>query len=122
MTTPATMQKRRELAHFIETALAPESAVQGVIGIGSIASGLARPDSDIDALVFLEPFDLYEFKWRPADGTFHSSFSAGPGLCLAGWPARRDAGRLAGRRSGRSHRQPDRRADGLSAAVRTARH
>jgi hypothetical protein len=84
MTTSATMQKRHELARFIETALAPDPAVQGVIGIGSIASGQSRPDSDIDALVFLEPFDLYavpaEFKWRPADGTFHSIFSAGPGL------------------------------------------
>ena len=38
MTTPATIQKRRELAHFIATALAPEPAVQGVIGEAFIRS------------------------------------------------------------------------------------
>ena len=63
---------------FIERELVPEPAVQAVIGIGSIASGLARPDSDIDTIIFLDPFDWYilpaEFKWRPADGSFHSIF------------------------------------------------
>jgi hypothetical protein len=84
MITPATLQKRQELMHFIELELAPEPAVQAVIGIGSIASGLARPDSDIDAIVFLDPFDAYiipaEFVWLPADRTFHSIFSEAPGL------------------------------------------
>jgi hypothetical protein len=64
---------------FIESKLVPKPAVQAVIGIGSIASGLARPDSDIDAIIFLDPFDWYtvpaEFKWRPADNSFHSIFS-----------------------------------------------
>ena len=64
---------------FIEHELASEAAVQAVIGIGSIASGFARPDSDIDAIVFLDPFDWYiipaEFQWREADHTFHSIFS-----------------------------------------------
>jgi hypothetical protein len=50
-----------------------------VVGIGSIATGRARPDSDIDAFVFLDPLDLFvvpaEFIWRPSDGTFHSIFS-----------------------------------------------
>lgn len=86
MITPATIQKRRELALFIEAVLAPDPAVQGVVGIGSIASGLCRPDSDIDALVFLEPFDWYvvpaEFKWRPSDGSFHSIFSADAAGCI----------------------------------------
>jgi hypothetical protein len=58
----------------------PEPAVQAVLGIGSIASGLARPDSDIDAVVFLDPFDQYivpaEFKWCPSDNSFHSIFQA----------------------------------------------
>jgi len=64
---------------FIEHELVPEPTVQAVIGIGSIASGLARPDSDIDAIVFLDPFDRYivpaEFIWRPSDNSFHSIFS-----------------------------------------------
>jgi hypothetical protein len=84
MATPATAQKRAELLLFIERALVHEPAVRAVVGIGSLASGLARPDSDIDAIVFLEPFDPYivpaEFKWLPADGSFHSIFSAQPGL------------------------------------------
>lgn len=52
--------------------------MQAIVGIGSIASGLARPDSDIDAMIFLDPFDLYiipaESKWYPSDGSFHSIF------------------------------------------------
>lgn len=64
---------------FIERELEPEPAVQAVVGIGSIASGLARQDSDIDAIVFLDPFNWYiipaEFKWCPADNTFHSIFN-----------------------------------------------
>ncbi|RPJ45274.1 MAG: hypothetical protein EHM21_09520, partial [Chloroflexi bacterium] len=84
MATPAVIQKRQELMNFIEVELAPEPAVQAVIGIGSIASGLARADSDIDAIVFLDPWDAYiipaEFIWRPADRTFHSIFSSEPGL------------------------------------------
>ena len=79
LTTSATLQKRQDLMVFIERELAPEPAVQAVIGIGSIASGLARQDSDIDAIVFLDPFDWYivpaEFKWRLADKTFNSIFN-----------------------------------------------
>jgi hypothetical protein len=78
MITPATTQKRQDLRVFIERELVPEPAVQAVVGIGSIASGLAQPDSDIDAIIFLDPVDWYivpaEFKWRPADGSFHSIF------------------------------------------------
>ena len=69
---------------FIERELVPEPAVQAVIGIGSIASGLARPDSDIDAIIFLDPFDWYivpaEFKWCPSDNSFHSIFNQVSGL------------------------------------------
>ena len=69
---------------FIERELVPEPAIRGVIVIGSVASGLARPGSDIDAIIFLDPFDWYivpaEFKWRPSDSSFHSIFSQEPGL------------------------------------------
>jgi len=77
--TPATIEKRKQLETFIERVLAPEPAVIAVVGIGSIASGHMRPDSDIDAIIFLEPYDLYiapaEAIWRPQDNTFHSIFA-----------------------------------------------
>ena len=76
--TPATLRKRRDLTAFVERVLAPEPAVQAVIAIGSVANGRARPDSDIDALVFFDPYDETivpaEFTWRPVDGSFHSIF------------------------------------------------
>jgi hypothetical protein len=88
MITPATQQKRQDLLTFIEQELAPYAAVQAVIGVGSIATGLARPDSDIDAVIFLDPIDPYivpaEFIWRPSDRTFHSIFSREPGVQEAG--------------------------------------
>jgi hypothetical protein len=69
---------------FIERALVSEPAVQAVVGIGSIASVLSRPGSDIDAILFFDPLDLYivpaEFYWRPVDGSFHSIFSKEPGV------------------------------------------
>lgn len=76
--TPATLEKRRDLSAFVERVLAPEPAVQAVVAIGSVATGRARPDSDIDAVLFLDPYDEYivpaESKWCPADGSFHSIF------------------------------------------------
>jgi hypothetical protein len=76
--TPATLQKRRDLTAFVQRVLAPEPAVRAVIAIGSVATGRARPDSDIDAVLFLDPYDVFivpaEFKWCPADGSFHSIF------------------------------------------------
>lgn len=82
MIDAATARKRRDLEAFVARVLAPEPAVQAVIAIGSIASGLARPDSDIDAVLFLDPCDLYiapaEAIWRPSDGSFRSIFSAEP--------------------------------------------
>ena len=54
-------------------------SIQGVVVIGSVAKGIARANSDIDAVVFLDPFDLYaipaEFQWQPDNGTFHGIFS-----------------------------------------------
>ena len=59
---------------FVERELAPEMAVRGVVVTGSVASGLARPDSDIDAIVFLDPFDWYvipaESCWCPPMAVF----------------------------------------------------
>jgi hypothetical protein len=77
--TPSTEEKRQQLLTFIDQILAPEEAVKGVVGIGSIASGQMHPDSDIDAVIFLDPYDLFivpaESKWNPADHTFHSIFT-----------------------------------------------
>lgn len=79
MATPVTLQKRQDFSSFIAEVLSPHPAVQGIVGIGSIASGHARPDSDIDAVIFLEPYDLYvvpaESFWYRPDGTFHSIFN-----------------------------------------------
>lgn len=77
--TPATELKRKELQIFIERVLAPQPAVQAVVGIGSIATGNMRHDSDIDVVVFFDPMDWYiipaEFYWLPFDGTFHTIFT-----------------------------------------------
>ena len=74
-----TEQKRTELTRYIQQEVIPEPSVQGVVAIGSVAKGTARADSDIDAVVFLKPFDLYalpaEFKWQPDQGTYHGIFS-----------------------------------------------
>lgn len=76
--TPATEEKRQQFQHFIDQILAPEDAVKGVVGIGSIASGQMHSESDIDAVVFLNPFDHFiapaESIWNPIDGSFHSIF------------------------------------------------
>ena len=75
---PATQSKRKELSTFIQQEVIRETSVQGVVVIGSVAKGIARADSDIDAVVFLDPFDLYaipaEFKWRSSDRSFHGIF------------------------------------------------
>ncbi|MAT98913.1 MAG: hypothetical protein CL608_17350 [Anaerolineaceae bacterium] len=63
----------------MEKVLLPETAVQAAVGIGSIATGRMRPDSDIDIILFLDPYDLYivpaEAIWLEADDSFHSIFS-----------------------------------------------
>jgi hypothetical protein len=84
MITPDTAQKRQQLTEFIRRVLEPEPAVQAVIGIGSIATGQMRPGSDIDAIIFFEPYEPYivpaESIWLPEDGSFHSIFSKEPGV------------------------------------------
>lgn len=78
MTEAILEKKRQELLTFVQQEVVQEPAVQAVIAIGSLAMGAPRPDSDIDAVVFLDPFDLYavpaEFQWRTADGSFHDIF------------------------------------------------
>lgn len=53
--------------------------MRGVVATGSVAIGRARPGSDIAAVVFMDPLDLYispaEFVWREADSTYHTIFS-----------------------------------------------
>ena len=51
MTTSATLRKRDQLLDFVRRILIAYASVQVVIGIGSIASGLAHDGSDIDAVV-----------------------------------------------------------------------
>ena len=71
-----TEKKRADLARYIQCEVLGELSVQGIVIIGSVAKGLARADSDIDAFVFFDPLDLYaipaEAKWDPDRGTFHS--------------------------------------------------
>ncbi|MEM7537986.1 MAG: nucleotidyltransferase domain-containing protein [Chloroflexota bacterium] len=83
--TPATIQKREQLQQFLDLELIPHAAVRAVVCVGSVATGLARPNSDIDLLVFFDPMDRYivprEFIWQPATRTFHSIFTeTGDGL------------------------------------------
>jgi hypothetical protein len=78
----ATAKRRLDLQLAVERLLAPEPCVQGVVAVGSVATGHARPGSDIDAIVFMEPFDPYivptESIWCPWDNTFHSIFVKDP--------------------------------------------
>ena len=82
--TAATIQKRQQLCDFVDRFLKPEPAIRAVVGVGSIAFGTMRPDSDIDALLFMDPVDHYivpsEFKWVPETNTFHSIFCGGPAV------------------------------------------
>jgi predicted nucleotidyltransferase len=76
--TPATEQKRAQFKQFIKQVVEVETAVKAIVGIGSIATGRMRPDSDIDAIVFLDPPNPHvlpaEGIWDPASDTFHSIF------------------------------------------------
>lgn len=80
MMTPATKLKREQLQFFIKRVLVAETAVKGVVGIGSMATGRMTPNSDIDAIIFLDPFDPYvvpaEAIWDAEYDTFHSIFVA----------------------------------------------
>jgi hypothetical protein len=77
--TSAIEVKRQALLTFVNDMLAHHPAVQGVVGIGSLATGRMHPGSDIDAIIFLEPFDWYivpaEFLWAPGEESFHSIYA-----------------------------------------------
>jgi hypothetical protein len=77
--TTVTDKKRKDLLFVVERLLAPHDCVIGVVAVGSVATGTARPDSDIDALVFMSPLNKYivpvEALWHPSDDTFHSVFT-----------------------------------------------
>lgn len=77
--TPETERMRAEFQQFISVVLESETAVKGVVAIGSMATGHMTAASDIDAIVFLDPFDLYiipaEAIWQPDDDTFFSIFN-----------------------------------------------
>ena len=72
----ATKQKRAELSRYIHKEILPESCIQGIVVIGSVANGTASPDSEIDDVVFLNPYELYavpaESKYQTENGTYHS--------------------------------------------------
>lgn len=82
--TPATLTKRQELLTFIEQVVRPIGPVAGIAAIGSLATGTARPDSDLDLVAFLSPFDPFalpaEAIWRASDRSFHSIFQPIDGL------------------------------------------
>jgi len=79
MMNKETEQKRAELAKYIQLEVVEETSIQGIVVIGSVAKGIARSDSDIDAVVFLEPYDLYavpaESKWQPDTREYYGIFS-----------------------------------------------
>jgi len=76
--TVATIHKRQQLNDFVDRFLKPEPALRAVVGVGSIAFGTMRPDSDIDAVLFWDPIEHYivpsEFVWVPESNTYHSIF------------------------------------------------
>ena len=80
--TAATTHKRQQLCNFVDRFLKPDPAIRAVVGVGSIAFGTVRPDSDIDAVLFMDPVDHYivppESRWVPESNTFHSIFSNDP--------------------------------------------
>ncbi|MBN2499784.1 MAG: nucleotidyltransferase domain-containing protein [Anaerolineales bacterium] len=90
MVTPATELKRRQLLAYIESELKLHAAVKGIVAIGSLATGLARPDSDIDCIAFLDPYNDYilpaEFIWLPEDKSYHSIFIEDEATQARGYP------------------------------------
>lgn len=80
----ASRRLRSRFEAFVRSQLADQPQVAAVVLVGSVATGMARPDSDVDAYLFLDPFDPWlvpaESIWRERDDTFHSIFSDEPGL------------------------------------------
>ena len=84
MTSTVTREKRTHLQRYIARELESIEAVRGVIAIGSLATGQAHDGSDIDAIIFLDPYDEYivpvEATWLEADNTYHSIFNGVDGI------------------------------------------
>jgi predicted nucleotidyltransferase len=80
--------KRNQLVEYTRDQLEPHMSVRAVVAIGSVATGQARSDSDIDAVVFMDPLDLYvapaEAIWRPRDNSYHSIFADDASLEVEG--------------------------------------
>lgn len=81
-----TTTRREQFTDYIHHELVHINAVRAVIAIGSIALDTTTPDSDIDAIVFLEPFEEYavpaEAIWRKEDNSYHSIFDKVEGLYI----------------------------------------
>ena len=67
--TESTDKKRKDLIYLVERLLEPHQKVEGVVAVGSVASGHARIESDIDVIVFMRPLNRYiipaESIWSP---------------------------------------------------------
>jgi hypothetical protein len=78
LSTSATDKKRKDLIYTVKHLLEPHNEVEGVVAVGSIASGNARIESDIDIIIFMSPINHYivpaESIWCPWDDSFHSIF------------------------------------------------
>ncbi len=76
--TAATEKKRQDLQLVIDHFVKPVPAFRAVIAVGSVGTGQAREESDIDAVFFMDPVDRdilpTEAIWCPWDDTFHSIF------------------------------------------------
>ncbi len=78
------LRKREQLENYIHTELEGHPGVRGVVLTGSVATGDAREDSDIDITVFLNPFrkDImpHEFIWDPKTREYFSIWDEHPGV------------------------------------------
>jgi predicted nucleotidyltransferase len=79
MLQPECQEKREQFLRFVQRKLELETAVQAVFVVGSVAAGTAHADSDIDAIILMNPIDHYivpaEAIWRESDDSFHSIFT-----------------------------------------------
>jgi hypothetical protein len=71
----------RGLETYIRREIAQEDAVKGIAVVGSVAVGTAGQESDVDAIAFMSPVDLYampaECRWSPSTGAYASIFDDG---------------------------------------------
>lgn len=76
----AAAEKRRALKGFIERHVIHREVIRAIVVYGSVANGAAVAESDVDAIVFMDPVDPYllpaEAIWNPHDDSFRSIFSS----------------------------------------------